>query len=121
MTGYRRKVMIVDDEPLAVESLLLVLETLQVECVGAASGADALDKFRSEDIGLVITDVRMPGMSGLDLLMLLKDRSPDLPIVLISGYNIEESELENATARADLHLSKPYQISDIVGVVNRFL
>ena len=121
MTRGKRRVLIVDDDPLAREALIDVLGALEVECIGAGNGAEALHKFDDEDIGLVITDVRMPGMSGLDLLMFLKDKSPDLPVVLISGYNLDESELQCAIARADQLISKPYHISDIVEVLHRFL
>jgi CheY-like chemotaxis protein len=106
---------------MALEAMLEVLGALEVSCVGASGGVEALRKFDEGGIGLVITDVRMPGMSGLELLMQLKDKSPDLPVVLISGYNLDPAELENATARADQHLTKPYHISDIVSVLHRFL
>jgi CheY-like chemotaxis protein len=121
MSNGGHKVLIVDDEPMALEAMLEVLGALEVSCVGASSGVEALHKFDEGGIGLVITDVRMPGMSGLDLLMQLKDKSPDLPVVLISGYNLDPAELDNATAKADQHLTKPYHISDIVSVLHRFL
>jgi len=121
MPGGGRKVLIVDDEPAALAALLDVLGAFDVSCVGASGGAEALRLFDEDAFGLVITDVRMPGMSGLDLLMHLKDKAPDLPVVLISGYNLEPSELENATARADQHIKKPYHVSDIVNVLRRFL
>ncbi len=121
MSNGGQKVLIVDDEPLALAALLDILRALDVSCIGASGGVEALHKFDEEDFDLVITDVRMPGMSGLDLLMHLKDKAPDLPVVLISGYKIDPSDLQNATARADQHLSKPYHISDIVEVLHRFL
>jgi CheY-like chemotaxis protein len=112
MANRGRKVLVVDDQPASLEICLDILRALSVECIGADSGAAALEKFKVEEIGLVITDVRMP---------FLKDKSPDLPVVLVSGYNIEESELASATAQADQILAKPYRMSDIVDILQRFL
>lgn len=92
-----------------------------MECTSANAGAEALHKFDEEHFDLVITDVRMPGMSGTDLLIYLKDKAPDLPVVLISGFNLDPLELERASAQADQLLKKPYHISDIVEVLHRFL
>lgn len=121
MVVHRRKVLIVDNEPAELDTLLRTIEALQMECVAAGSGIEALQKFSEGGIGLVITDVCMPGMSGLELLSILKDKDPDLPVVLTSGYDLDVRELTEANAWADQFLPKPYRLSDVLQILQRFL
>ena len=121
MTRYRRKVLVIDDNHDALQTLIDILEMLQVECVCAPSAEEALSKFDAENIGLVITDVRMPNLSGVDLLVCLKNRAPDLPVVLTSAYHLPPDEAEIAAARANRFLPKPYRISELAAIIEQYL
>jgi DNA-binding NtrC family response regulator len=92
----------------------------------ALSGETALDKLAGqigEEIGLLVSDINMPGMNGLDLLPVVKERRPDLPVFMISAYG-DASTIATALARgADQFLAKPVDFpklkQDIKAVMSR--
>ena len=81
-----RKILIVDDNPNMSALLSEMLEMFNYESIRANNGLEAIEKVNESEFGLVITDMRMPKMSGLDLLRRLKKMNPQLPVVVISGY-----------------------------------
>src|SRR5437762_2337084 len=86
-------VLIVDDDP-GVRNLLFDLLRRQYRCSMASSGDEAVKMLRSEPPGLLISDVSMPGMSGLELIPLVLARSPDTVVMMISG----DQTIDNAIA-----------------------
>ena len=96
-----------------------MLEVFAVQSVRAADGREALTKLENECIGLVITDLRMPKMTGTELLEAVKNRDPDMPVVLISGFSVESVEDQTILSRADGFLSKPFRMNDIKGILER--
>lgn len=96
-----------------------MLEVFAIQSVRAVDGHDALQKLESESIGLIITDLRMPKMTGLELLEAVKDRDPKMPVVLISGFSIDHTEDQTLLARADGFLHKPFRMNDIKGILDR--
>jgi CheY-like chemotaxis protein len=83
------------------------------EVIAAANGHQALDAFRSRapDIDAVILDYHMPGMTGLELAILLKQYDPTLPIMMLSGIGLEHDDVHPAV---DISLSKGVAIKDII-------
>ena len=118
-SSKERKILVVEDNPNMSSLLADMLEVFAVQSVRATDGEDALRKLSEESIGLVITDLRMPKMNGTELLSAIKDKTPDLPVVLISGYSLQSIEDKNATARADGFLTKPFKMNDIKGLLDR--
>ena len=96
-----------------------MLEVFAVESVRATDGEDALRKLAEEDIGLVISDMRMPKMSGTELLAAIREKDPELPVVLISGYSFGDADDLAAATRADGFLVKPFRMNDIKGILER--
>jgi len=90
-----------------------MLEIFDYESIRAGDGVEALEKIAKEDFNLVITDMRMPKMSGLDLLQKIKREKPSLPVVVISGYAVDEEGNSLLTSMADGFLNKPFKMSDI--------
>ena len=107
------KILIVDDNPNMASLLSEMLEIFDYESTRAGDGIDAMEQVELNDFSLVITDMRMPRMSGLDLLQKLKDTNPKLPVVLISGYALDEEGSDVLTNLADGFLNKPFKMSDI--------
>ncbi len=128
-------VMIVEDEPLLLRALENLIEQLDAGFVVTASardGASALHALADNDIHLVITDIVMPVVSGLDLLEQLGQRRPNLPVILLSGRSdfefaqkalrggaldyilkpVSREKLENALLKAKTRLSAHYQIAE---------
>jgi len=114
-----RKILVVEDNPNMSSLLADMLEVFAVESVRATDGEDALRKLAEEEIGLVISDMRMPKMSGTELLAAIKEKDPELPVVLISGYSFGDADDQAATKRADGFLMKPFRMNDIKDILER--
>jgi DNA-binding NtrC family response regulator len=118
-TKSDRKILVVEDNPNMSSLLSDMLEVFSVGSVRATDGQDALEKLAAESIGMVITDLRMPRMSGTELLAAIKDKNPNLPVVLISGFSIEASGDQDVIKRADGFLHKPFKMTDIKELLDR--
>jgi len=114
-----RKILVVEDNPNMSSLLADMLEVFAVESVRATDGEDALQKLAEGNIGLVISDLRMPKMSGTELLSAVKEKDPGMPVVLISGFAVAQNEDQAAIERADGFLTKPFRMNDIKGVLER--
>jgi DNA-binding NtrC family response regulator len=98
-----------------------MLDVLDVKSRVANSGETALKLIRDEEFGMVITDLKMPNMSGTELLTAIKGKHPELPVVVISGYNIGSSEGQLVDGLANGFINKPFKMTDIQSVIERFL
>jgi CheY-like chemotaxis protein/nitrogen-specific signal transduction histidine kinase len=112
-----RRILAVDDD---AGLLRLVVEMLRVDghqVTAAASGAEALERLAAEPFDLMITDLGMPGLSGWELADTVRNRYPDLPVVLATGWGaaIDQEEAEAHGVRAVL--AKPYRLTDLQRVV----
>ncbi len=102
-----RKVLVVDDDPVVGKSFDRVLSGKGYAVITAASGAEALDKLAREDYDVVFTDIRMPGMDGLEMAERVKARQPWLPVVIVTGYGNEANEARAKDIGASGFLHKP--------------
>ena len=117
----QKSILIVDDNPDMSSLLSEMLEVFDYHAERADNGQDALQVLESGKFSMVITDMRMPNMSGLELIQEVKRRHPKLPIVLISGYNVADSEATAAGAKPDGFLPKPFMMSDIESLLEKLL
>ena len=112
-SGYadRAKLMIVDDDPAVRIVVAEFLEDFGYDVVQASGGAEALDLLaRMPDLRMLITDIRMPDMSGLELADLATQRRRDLKVILISGYFVAQQVDRR-------FLRKPFRMSDLEAAV----
>ncbi len=116
-----KRILIVDDNPNMSSLLCEMLEVFDYESVRAGDGTQALEALEKDHFAMVITDMRMPNMTGLELLKEVKNRHPKMPVVLISGYSV--AEVDNAVdgVKADGFLGKPLMMSDIERLLNTLL
>jgi CheY-like chemotaxis protein len=107
----RPRVLVIDDEP-AVRGLLCeTLAVLGYDAAGAVDGTEGVALLARRGYDLVVTDLCMPGMSGWDVVVAVRQRVPTLPVVLISGFPTEW-DVERARAQGLLLLRKPFQLQE---------
>src|SRR5207244_2196000 len=80
------KVLVVDDERKMRRLLQILLERMGIDSVAAESGEEALRCFQAEKIDLILTDLKMPGMTGLELLAKLRELDADVPVILLTAF-----------------------------------
>ncbi len=116
-----KAILIVDDNPNMSTLLAEMLEVFDYESVRASDGAQALEELDKGKFSMVITDMRMPNMTGLELLEKVKKKYPKLPVVLISGYSVDSDFVDNGGTKPDGFLAKPFMMSDIEKLLNSLL
>ena len=107
------RLLVVDDDPFVLEMLVIVLEEEGYAVEAAGSGGDALEAFgRHPDIGLVLTDMNMPGMDGLELTREIRRRSADVPILLLTAHEDGELVRRATESGANRRLVKDEDLMD---------
>src|SRR3954469_8141624 len=114
-------VLVVDDEPGILDSLQKVFERESLRVLTARGGAEALELLRKEPISVVLTDLMMPGMSGLDLLKASRSVSPETETILMTAYGTVENAVEAMRQGAYDFVTKPLKRAQIVRVVGKAL
>jgi CheY-like chemotaxis protein len=114
-----RKILVVDDEPVICRLFSRILTDKGYEVDRAANGLEAVKKAKEEDFDLVFLDIVMPKMDGLETCRALKALKPDLPIVIMTGYAVEEKIHEALRLGAIECVRKPFDIDAIVEVIKR--
>jgi CheY-like chemotaxis protein len=110
-----RKVLVVDDDPVVAKSFDRVLSGKGYAVITASSGQEALNKLEAEDYDVVFTDIKMPGMSGLEMAEQVKERRPWLPVVIVTGYGSPDNEARAEAAGVSGFLRKPLSPEMIEG------
>lgn len=119
-----RSILLVDDDPHILKALTRHVgwEKLGLTIAGAAvNGSEALELFRKSTPDLVMTDVYMPGMSGLELTEALRELSPELPVIILSGYEEFENARQAMRWGVSHFLLKPARVQEIEGVLRAVL
>jgi len=102
-----RKVLVVDDDPVVRKSFDRVLSSKGYAVITAGNGEEALRKLNEGKYDLVYTDIRMPGISGLELAEQVKARKPWTPVVIITGYGTDAAEARAKAAGVSSFVHKP--------------
>jgi len=113
--------LIVDDELSMREFLRILLEKEGYRVLAAADGPEALAISEDNDIDLVISDIRMPGMDGLQLLAEIKERNRNLPVIMITAFASPEDAVEAMKNGAFDYITKPFNVDEIKEVIRSAL
>jgi putative nucleotidyltransferase with HDIG domain len=119
-TTVSPRILIVDDE-IEITEILADLLSEDYECLKAGSAEEAIARLGEGDFELVISDITMPGMSGLDMIPHVKQLSPDTVVVMISGMQTVESAIGALRLGAFDYLMKPFDLRQVEAVVKRAL
>ncbi len=115
----RARILAVDDEPIILDSFrkILVLAGFSVDTV--ESGPEALSLVRSRDYEFVFTDLKMPGMDGVEVVRAVKHLRPDVDVAVITGYGTIETAVETMKDGAVDYVQKPFTEDELVAFANR--
>jgi len=116
--AQKGSILIVDDEVGPRESLRMILKPIY-EIYTAANGDEALQLIQKEDIDLVTLDLRMPGLSGIDVLREIKKIRADVEVIVITGYGTLTNAQEAIRFGAGDFISKPFNVADIIAIISK--
>jgi two-component system response regulator PilR (NtrC family) len=117
-TAASKVVLVVDDETGYRDMIQYELGRLGYKTLTAASGPEALELLRDHMVDLVLTDMKMSPMDGLDTVIAIQKLQPNIPIVLMTGYAAEERIAEALQRKASACLRKPFNVDELHGVVH---
>ena len=107
------KVLLVDDEKDFIEMLSLRLKEVGEKITVAYSGQEALDTLEKDDIDVVILDIKMPGMDGIETLREIKKQFPLVEVIMLTGHGSTETAVEGMKLGAFDYLMKPADFDDL--------
>lgn len=119
----RRAVLLVDDEKMVLDVGRAILERLGHVVITALSGEEALERFTEnrDSIGCVVLDLTMPGMDGKETFRRLRERQPDLPVIIASGLAVDQVLGQFEDTPPSSVIQKPYQIADLSSKIDSIL
>lgn len=117
----KAKILVVDDEQMIRQSLKEILELEGYEVVNASSGDEALAVVREDGFDLILLDLKMPGMDGIDVLKSLNRITPETKVILLTGHGSMESAIEALRYGAYDYLLKPASSRELLSSVGRAL
>src|SRR5262249_31695684 len=113
----RRRILIVEDDEIFLRPLQRSLEMAGYDIVVRPSGEDAVELRKQEDVDGVLTDKRLPGMDGVELVRRLKAEHPDLAVIVMTAHGTIESAVESVRLGAADYLVKPFEVSELLIVI----
>jgi DNA-binding response OmpR family regulator len=119
--GKRTRILIVEDEPAMVAGLQDNFEYEGYEVISADNGVAGLERALADDPDLVVLDVMMPRMSGLDVCKQLKARRPSIPIIMLTARGQEIDKVVGLELGADDYVTKPFSIRELMARVKAVL
>ncbi len=115
-------VLAVDDDDLVLDVMLQSLEELGFQPVGAANGGEAIGVLEQQTpVALLVTDVRMPGMSGIEVAKAARQRCADLPVLFVTGFSTQFTDASLALDRGMALLRKPYTLDALESAIKQLM
>ena len=115
----KRQILIADDEEIVVRSCLRILSTDEFEIDSACNGLEAIEKLSKKNYDMLILDIKMPKMNGIEVLQRVKETHPDIDVIMITGLNQIETAVQAMKMGAFDYLSKPFDPDELELVVSR--
>ncbi len=115
------KILVIDDEDSIREYLSMMLEREGYEVRASADGKKAIKLNSQDEFDVVVTDIQLPGMSGIEILSSLKESDPTVPVIIVTGHASQESAIEALNLGAFYYLLKPVSNEELKQVVRNAL
>jgi two-component system response regulator PilR (NtrC family) len=113
------KILVTDDEPVMRNLLLRILETEGYQVSLASNAAEALEKLQEGKFDILLSDVKMPGLSGIELLREVKSKIPDMAVIMMTSYGEAFTVKEALMNGADEYITKPFKSHEISLIIER--
>ena len=115
------KLLYVEDNPAVAESTLIILEEFFTHIIVAVNGLDGLEKFKENNIDLIITDISMPNMNGFEMIEKLKELDSDISITVLSAYSEAEYFIRGIELGVDGYLLKPFDMEQFLAILTNVI
>lgn len=117
MVTIKDSVLIVDDDEMILESLETILKNAGYLTQTAKTGKEALSKTDNEFFNAILIDIRLPDMTGLELLSQIKDTTPKMKKLILTGYPDAPTAIEAVNQKADAYLVKPFDPEELLKLI----
>jgi len=119
-----KPILIIDDEELITKTITKLLSRHGYESVACGSGDEALKKVRQYEFGLILSDIRMPGINGIETIkkireILKKEKKTPIPEILITGYADEELSRQAEALKVADYILKPFDLRDLMASIEK--
>lgn len=115
------RVLLVDDEEELVATIQERLEMRGIEAEAVTTGHDALERIQASPFDVVVVDLKMPGLAGLDIADVIRRRQPKTRVLLITGHGSGHGELDQLASRGYPILLKPFKIDRLIAMIHEAL
>lgn len=119
MENKQTSILILDDEPIVGKRLKPSLEKKGYEVESFTMSKEALERIEERSFDIVVTDLKMEGMDGMQFLTLVKEKYPDTEVIVITGFATLETARESFNKGVFDFLAKPFKLGEIVEVIGR--
>lgn len=113
----KNRILIVDDEQNVRQLIAKVLEKEGYEILTACNGEEGLEVFQKNNIDLIISDIKMPKMNGIEFLHKVKEQEPGVGFILITAFATMETAIDAIKSGAQDYVTKPFDIKEILNAV----
>ncbi len=119
MNGNKVRIMVLDDEPIVCKRLKPALEKQGYEVDTFTQSSEAMEQIKNIDYDIIVTDLKMKGVDGMQLLTEAKRRSPKTEVIVITGFATLETARQSFRKGVFDFIAKPFKLSEIQEVVKR--
>lgn len=120
-SSLAQRILVVDDEPTIVSSIVRALELSGYRAEGASSGAEALQVLNQASYDLMLLDIKMPEIDGIEVMTRAHRLHPELAVIILTGHATLDSALAAIKSEAEDYLLKPASVHDITAAIGRTL
>ena len=118
-SNRKDRILVVDDDAQVVDLVVDYLNRIGYDAVAAYGGNDGLNRFRDGDFQMVITDMKMPDMQGVELLEAVKEIKSDIIVIIITAYSTIDAAVDSIKLGAFDFISKPFDMGALKEIVDR--